>query len=156
MKWYIGIKWGLIRHNFTDIFIVEHNILREYFNTHVESFFFFLLEDNQFELFFPFKNLVITGTLGLQDFLMDIHYDTSLRSILEDDSISLTSKTCICSCLGKGARLWLIIKPSIYSFRITHFIFTLALFFHFGLIQLWHLVFSFVNVDMGSMHLACI
>jgi hypothetical protein len=33
---------------------------------------------------------------------MDIHHDTSLRFILEDDSISLTFKACIHSCLGKG------------------------------------------------------
>jgi hypothetical protein len=91
--------------------------------------------------------------------LMDIHHDTSLRSILEDDSISLASKTCICFCLGKGARLWLIVKPSIYSFRIAHFIFTLALFFHLGLIQ--PLTFSLFMCECGhgldtfGMHLTC-
>jgi hypothetical protein len=36
-----------------DIFIVEHNISREYFNIHVERF--FLLIDNQFELFFSIQ-----------------------------------------------------------------------------------------------------
>jgi hypothetical protein len=70
-----------------DIFIVEHNISREYFNIHVE--FFFLLMDGQFELFFPFKSLVVTSAPHLQASLMDIHHDTSLRFILEDDSISL-------------------------------------------------------------------
>jgi len=62
-------------------------------------------------------------------------HNTSLRSILEDDSISSTSRTRICSCLGKGARLWLVTKPSIYSFRIAHFTFTFVLFFRLDLIQ---------------------
>jgi hypothetical protein len=56
-------------------------------------------------------------------------HNTSLRSILEYDSISSTSRARICSCLGKGARLWLVTKPSIYSFRIAHFTFILVLFF---------------------------
>jgi hypothetical protein len=67
--------------------------------------------------------------------LMNIHHDTSLRSILKDDSILSSSRACICSCLGKGARLWLVVRPSIRSFCIAHFIFTLALRFCFGLIQ---------------------
>ncbi len=66
---------------------------------------------------------------------MDIHHDTSLRFILEGDSISSTSKVRICFCLGKGARLWLVIRPSIYSFRMAHFTFTSTFCFHFGLIQ---------------------
>jgi hypothetical protein len=41
--------------------------------------------------------------------LMDFHHDTSLRSILEDDSISLTSRAHICFCLGKGTMLWLVV-----------------------------------------------
>jgi hypothetical protein len=41
----------------------------------------------------------------------------------------------ICFCLGKGAKLWLVVKPSIRSFCITHFIFTSTLHFHFGLIE---------------------
>jgi hypothetical protein len=36
--------------------------------------------------------------------LMDIHHNSSLRSILEDDSISLASKSCIRSYSGKGAK----------------------------------------------------
>jgi hypothetical protein len=65
---------------------------------------------------------------------MDIHRDTSFKSILEDDSISSTFKACIRFCSGKGVGLWLIVKPSINSFHIAHFIFTLALCFHLGLI----------------------
>jgi hypothetical protein len=34
--------------------------------------------------------------------LMDFHHDTSLRSILEDDSISSASIARICFSLGKG------------------------------------------------------
>jgi hypothetical protein len=40
-----------------------------------------------------FESLAIIGALGLQAYLMDIHHDTSLRSILEDDSISSASKS---------------------------------------------------------------
>jgi hypothetical protein len=60
---------------------------------------------------------------------MDIHHDTSLRFILEDDSISLTSRACICSCLGKGVGLWLVVRPFISLFCIAHFTFTSALLF---------------------------
>ncbi len=67
--------------------------------------------------------------------LMDIHHDTSFRSILKDNSISSTSRAHICFCLSKGARLWLITRPSIYSFCIAHSTFTLALHFHLNLIQ---------------------
>ncbi len=65
---------------------------------------------------------------------MDIHHDTSFRSILEGDSISSTFKSHICSCSSKGARLWLIIKPFICSFRITHFTFISMLRFRLSLI----------------------
>jgi hypothetical protein len=65
---------------------------------------------------------------------MDIHHDTSLRFILEDDSISLASRAHIRYFLGKGARLWLAIKPSIHLFHIAHSTFTLALRFPLGLI----------------------
>ncbi len=67
--------------------------------------------------------------------LMDIHHDTSLKFILEDDSISSAFRTRIRSCSSKGARLWLIVKPSIYLLYITHFIFILTLCFHLNLIQ---------------------
>jgi hypothetical protein len=81
-----------------------------------------------------FESLTITTTPCLHASLMDIHHDTSLRFILEDDSISSTFKACISSCSNKGAGLWLIIKPSIRSFHIPHFIFTSTLCFCFGLI----------------------
>jgi hypothetical protein len=61
---------------------------------------------------------------------MGIHHDTSVQFILEDDSISLTFKACIHSCLGKGVGLWLIVRPSIHLF-LAHSIFTLMLHFHF-------------------------
>jgi hypothetical protein len=67
---------------------------------------------------------------------MDYHHDTSLKSILEDDSISLASKTHICFYSNKGARLWLVVRPSIHLFCITHFTFTSALCFRLDLIQL--------------------
>jgi hypothetical protein len=66
---------------------------------------------------------------------MGIHHDTSFRSILEDDSISSTFKTHICFCLGKGVRLWLIVRSSIHSFRIAHSTFILVLHFCFNLIR---------------------
>jgi hypothetical protein len=82
-----------------------------------------------------FEILVVTRSLGLQASLMNIHHDTSLRSIFEDDSIFLASKACIHSCSSKGARLWLIARPSIYAFFIAHSTFTSTLCFRFGLIQ---------------------
>jgi len=81
-----------------------------------------------------FESMVVFGALGFQASLMHIHHDTSLRSILEDDSIPSTSKTHIHSCSGKGAGLWLVVGPSICSFHIAHFTFTLALHFHLSLI----------------------
>ncbi len=56
------------------------------------------------DMHLSFESLIITNALGLQTSLMDFHHNTSFRSILEDDSISLASKAHICSCLGKGAR----------------------------------------------------
>jgi hypothetical protein len=82
-----------------------------------------------------FESLAVIDTTRLHVYLMDIHHDTSLMSILEDDSISLASKIHIHFCLGKGARLWLIARPSISSFRIAHSIFTSTLCFHFDLIE---------------------
>jgi len=73
-----------------------------------------------------FESLAVTNVLNLYEFLMDIHHNTSLTSILEENSISSTSRAHICSCSGKGARLWLIHKPSI---------FISTLHFHLGLIQ---------------------
>jgi hypothetical protein len=66
---------------------------------------------------------------------MDFHHDTSFRFILEDGSISLTSRARIHSCSKKGVRLWLLVRPPIDSFHIAHFTFTLALHFYLGLIQ---------------------
>ncbi len=48
------------------------------------------------EMHFSFENLTVSNTLDLQAFLMDIHHDTSLKSIFEDDSISLTFRAHIC------------------------------------------------------------
>jgi len=78
---------------------------------------------------------------------MDIHHNTFFRSILENDSICLTSKTCIRSYLNKGARLRLITRSSTYSFCITHFIFTSTLHFCFNLIQ--PLTFSLLTCECG-------
>jgi hypothetical protein len=66
---------------------------------------------------------------------MDIHYDTSFKSILEVDSISSTPRAYIRSWSSKGARLWSISRPFIYSFCIGHSTFTLALRFRLSLIQ---------------------
>jgi hypothetical protein len=74
-----------------------------------------------------FESLAITNTPSLYASLMDIHHDTSFGSILEDDSISLAPKAYICFCLDKGVGLWLIVRPSICSFHITHYIFTSTL-----------------------------
>ncbi len=67
---------------------------------------------------------------------MDIHHDTSLKSILEDDSISSTSKTRICYQSSKGVGLWLITRPCIHLFHIIHFTFTSMLCFCLDLILL--------------------
>jgi hypothetical protein len=87
------------------------------------------------EIHLSFESLVVISTRSLQAFLMDIHHNTSLRSILEDDSISLASRACIRFCSSKGVGLYLIVRPSINSLCITHYIFTLALCFHLSLIQ---------------------
>jgi hypothetical protein len=42
-----------------------------------------------------FENLVIIGASSLQASLMYIHHNTSFKSILENDSISSTSKAYI-------------------------------------------------------------
>ncbi len=87
------------------------------------------------EMHSSFANLANFDIPGLHAYLMDTHHDTSFRSILEDDFISLTSEAHIRSCLGKGAKLWLVVKPSIHFFCTTHFIFILVLCFQFGLIH---------------------
>jgi hypothetical protein len=73
------------------------------------------------------------------DLIIDEHgiggNDCKMIPILEDDSISSTFRAHIHFCLGKGTGLWLMVKPSIYSFHIAHSTFTLELCCHFGLIQ---------------------
>ncbi len=81
-----------------------------------------------------FESLVVIDTQSQHASLMAIHHNTFFRSILEDDFISSASRARIRSCLGKGARLWLIVKPFIHSFCIAHFIFTSMLNFYLGLI----------------------
>ncbi len=105
-----------------------------------------------------FESLVVAGALSLQTFLMDIHHDTLFRFILQDDSISSTSRICICSCSGKGARLWLVVRSSICLFHIVNSTFTSALCFCLGLIQpLTSSLFTCEcehELDASSMHLA--
>jgi hypothetical protein len=104
-----------------------------------------------------FESLVVTGAPGLQAFLMDIHHETSFRSILEDESISLASRSHICSCSSKGVGLWLVTRPSIHSFRIAHCTLTSMLHFRLNLIQ--PLASSLLTckcgheLDASSMHL---
>jgi len=87
------------------------------------------------DMHLSFECLTITRTPSLQASLMDFHHDTSLKSILQDDSISSTSKANICSCLSKGVGLWSVVRPFICLFRIAHSIFTSVLHFCFGLIR---------------------
>jgi len=108
------------------------NPKEEYYNISILKLLLLSLIDR--EMHPSFESLVITNTLGLQTFFMDIYHDTSLRCILKDDSIFSTSIAYIHFYLKKGARLWLVITPSICSFHIAHFIFTLALHFRFDLI----------------------
>jgi hypothetical protein len=75
------------------------------------------------------KNWQLLTPSNLKAFFMDIHHNTSFKFILEDDSISSTSKACICSCFGKGVGLWLIVRPFIHSFHIAHSTLTLKLHF---------------------------
>ncbi len=90
---------------------------------------------------------------------MEIHHDTSLRSILEDDSISSTYRTYIHFCLRKGVGLWLVVKSSICLFHIAHFIFISTLCFCFNLIQ--HSTFNLLTHECGhrldafDTHLTC-
>jgi len=48
---------------------------------------------------------------------------------------SWSSRAHICSCLGKEAGLWLIIRPYIHLFHITYFALILMFCFYLGLIQ---------------------
>jgi hypothetical protein len=96
-----------------------------------------------------FENLTITGTLGLQASLMDIHHNTSLKTILEDVSISSTPSYHIRFCSSKGVGLWLVARPSIYLFCITHSTFISTLHFCLGLIQ--PLASNFFTCECGHM-----
>jgi hypothetical protein len=51
------------------------------------------------------ESLAVSNTLGIHASLMDNYHNTSLRFILEDDFISLASRTHICFCLSKGGRV---------------------------------------------------
>jgi hypothetical protein len=82
-----------------------------------------------------FESLIVTNTLGLWAYLIDIHHNTSLRFILKDDSSSSTFRVYICSHVGKGAGLWLVIRPSIHLVHITHSTFISSLCFCLDLIQ---------------------
>jgi len=90
---------------------------------------------------------------------MDLHHDTSLKFILEHDSISSTSRARIHFCSIKGVGLWLVVKAFIHSFHITHSIFTLTLRFCFELIQ--PLAFNLITCECGhgldtfGTHLTC-
>jgi hypothetical protein len=81
-----------------------------------------------------FENLIVTNTPSLHASFVDIHHNTSLRFILENDSISSTSKGHIHFFFSKGIGLWLVAKPFIYWFCITHSTFILALHFYLNLI----------------------
>jgi len=104
-----------------------------------------------------FENLAITDTPGLHASLMDIHHNTSLRSILKDDYISSAFKTHIPFCLSKVVGLWLVVRPFICSFCIIHFIFSSILHFCFNLIQpSTSNLFTYEcghGLDASSMHL---
>jgi len=101
-----------------------------------------------------FKSLAITNALGLQASLMDFRHDTSFRSILEDDSISLASRAHIYSCSGKGAGLWLLLSHLFVHFT-SHTLFSPQC---YVFILVWfnpqHPIFSCVSVNIGWMHLA--
>jgi len=90
---------------------------------------------------------------------MDIHHDTSLRFIFEDDFVFLPFKACIHFSLGKRVRLWLVVRSFICSFRIAHSIFTLTLRFCFSLIQpSTYNIFTCEcghGLDTSGMHLTC-
>jgi len=58
-----------------------------------------------------FESVIIIITLDLHAFFMDIHHNTSIKYILEDDSIFSTSRAYIRSCLGYG---WLLGHLSIH------------------------------------------
>jgi hypothetical protein len=96
--------------------IFNRPILEEYVYQ-VEEGYFELHESMIKKGVYPsFENLAIIGASSVQTSLMNIHHNTSYKFILEDNSISSAFKAYIRSCLGRGAGLWLIIRPlSIHS-----------------------------------------
>ncbi len=84
---------------------------------------------------------------------MDFHHDTSLRFILDDDFIFSTFRAHICSCSGKGARLWLVARSFICSFCIAQSTFLSTLCFPFGLIQLSTSIFLICECERKLTHL---
>ncbi len=105
-----------------------------------------------------FESLVVTNAPSLQTFFMDIHHDTSFRSILEDDSIFSTSKLRIHFCSNKGVGLWLVGRSFIYLFRITfYFHFNVAFLFQFDLIfDIYSLTCECGHgLDAFNTHLVC-
>jgi hypothetical protein len=71
---------------------------------------------------------------------------TSFKSILEDDSISSTSKACIHSCSSKGRGYGWLLNHLLVCF-VSHILFSPSLCFHLGLIQ--PLSFSFLTCECG-------
>jgi hypothetical protein len=121
-------------------YIVNRPVLEEYVSQvkrgpHLLQFNLRATQDGLLLATRDFENTVITDTLSLHAFFMDFHHNTSLGSILEDDSVSSTSRAHIHSYLGKGGGLWLVDRPSICSFQIVHFTFTSTLHFCLNLIQ---------------------
>jgi hypothetical protein len=106
-----------------------------------------------------FESLEVFGPPCLHAYMMNVHHDTSFRSILYDDSIFSTSKTRIRFYSCKGARLCLIVRPSICLFCIARFTFISVLRFHFDLIQPSPSIFFTCEcghmLNTCSMHLAC-
>jgi hypothetical protein len=98
----------------------------------------------------------VIGAPSLQAFLMDIHHYTSLKSILEVDSVSSTSRVCIIFVRARGQGYgWLLGHLSVHF--TSHILLSpqycvfASVWFNFQ-----HLVFSHVNMDTNWMHLACI
>jgi hypothetical protein len=98
----------------------------------------------------------VIGAPSLQASLMDIHHYTSLRSILEDDFVSSTSRIRIVFVQARGQGYgWLLGHLSVHFtshilLSSQHCVFTSVWF------NPWHLVFSHVNVDTSWTYLACI
>jgi len=111
------------------------------------------------EMHLFFESLEVFGPQGLHASMMNVHHDTSFRSILYDDSIFSTSKTHIRSYSCKGARLCLIARPSICLFCIARFTFISVLRFHLDLIQPSPSILFTCEcghmLNACSMHLAC-